>query len=393
MTLFDIVAILLCLSAGFGYLNHRTLRLPHTIGLVVIAMASSLALVIVDLLVPSIQMGALVSATLSQIDFHRALMYGMLSFLLFAGALHVDFSELASRKWAISLMATLGVLVSTFIVGGAIWYVFRLLGLPLPFLWALVFGALISPTDPVAVLGLLKTTKVPSSLEAKIAGESLFNDGVGIVVFTLVLAVATGSQHGAIGPLQVAQLFLQEAVGGTLLGMAAGYLAYRALRAIDEHTLEILITLALVTGTYAVAHYAHLSGPIAVVVAGLFIGNHGARFAMSEHTRTRLFDFWELVDELLNSVLFLLIGLEVLIVRFTGNYVGAALLAIPIVLLARLVSVSIPLFILSRWRTFTPGAIPVLVWGGLRGGISVALAFALPENEFKPALLAITYSV
>ena len=393
MTLFDIAAILLCLSAVFGYINHRYLHLPHTIGLLVIAMASSLTIVIADLIVPTVHIGPKISDALIQIDFHKALMHGMLSFLLFAGALHVDFSELASRKWAISLMATVGVVLSTSVVGASMWYVLRLLGIPIPFLWALVFGALISPTDPVAVLGILKTIKVPKSLEAKIAGESLFNDGVGVVVFTIVVAIAVGGEHGTLGPIDVVELFAREALGGAVLGIVAGYLAYRALRAIDEYVLEVVMSLALVMITYAIALRIHISGPIAVVVAGLFIGNHGARFAMSEKTRNRLFDFWELIDEILNSVLFLLIGLEVLLLRFDAAYAGAALLAIPIALGARLISVSIPILLLSIRDKFTKGAVPVLVWGGLRGGISVALAFSLPENDMKALILAVTYSV
>ncbi len=393
MTLFDIAAILLCLSAVFGYINHHYLRLPPTIGLMVIAMASSLAVVVIDLIVPAMQVGPRVSEALAQIDFHKALMHGMLSFLLFAGALHVDFSALASRKWAISLMATGGVLMSTFIVGASMWYVLQLFGIAIPFMWALVFGALISPTDPVAVLGILKTIKVPKRLEAIIAGESLFNDGVGVVIFTIVLALALRGEQATLELAGVVGLFVSEALGGVVLGMVVGYLAYRALRTIDEYILEVIISLALVMVTYAIALRAHLSGPIAVVVAGLFIGNHGVRFAMSEKTRERLFDFWELIDEILNSVLFLLIGLEVMLLRFDTGYLAAALLAIPIALAARLISVSIPILLLSRRDKFTQGAVPVLVWGGLRGGISVALAFSLPENEIKPLILAITYSV
>ena len=393
MNLFDVVAILLCLSALFGYINYRYLHLPSTIGIVIIALASSICIVVLDLMVPSMNVGPLVSGALAQIDFHEALMHGMLSFLLFAGALHVDFSDLASRKWSIALMATLGVLISTFIVGTLMWYALELLGVPIPFLWALVFGSLISPTDPVAVLGILKTVKVPKSLDAKIAGESLFNDGVGVVVFTIIVAIAVGGEHGGVGPAEVVRLFVHEAVGGAVLGMLAGYAAYRALRAVDEYNLEVIITLALVMGAYAVARFTHTSGPIAVVVAGLFIGNHGVKFAMSETTRNHLLNFWSLTDEILNSVLFLLIGLEVLVMRFDRDFISAGLLAIPVVLFARLISVSIPISLLSLLKDFTKGAVPVLVWGGLRGGISVALAFSLPENDLKALILAVTYSV
>ena len=393
MNIFDIAAVLIGLSALFGFINYRYLGLPHTIGLVVMAMVSSLVIIGFDLIAPSVHVGKIVSDVLSRIDFHEALMHGMLSFLLFAGALHVDISDLASRKSAIGVMATVGVLMSTFIVGGLLWAVLRFFGLPIPFIWALVFGALISPTDPVAVLSILKTVKVPKSLEAKIAGESLFNDGVGVVVFTIVLAIAVGGEHGTVGVGDVVELFVTEAIGGAILGIGAGYLAYRAMRTIDEYSLEVLISLGLVMVTYAIANVLHLSGLIAVVVAGLFIGNHGVQFAMSETTRDHLLKFWTLTDEMLNSILFLLIGLEVLVMNFEMAYFESALLAIPIVLLARLVSVSVPMLILSLRQQFTEGAIPALVWGGMRGGISVALAFSLPDNEHKPLILAVTYSV
>ncbi|SVC31663.1 uncharacterized protein METZ01_LOCUS284517, partial [marine metagenome] len=285
------------------------------------------------------------------------------------------------------------VLVSTFIVGGLMWLGLQLFHIALPFVWALVFGALISPTDPVAVLGLLKTVKVPKSLEAKIAGESLFNDGVGVVVFSIVLAIAIGSEQGTVGPLEVLELFVLETGGGAILGLIGGYVAYRAMRGIDDYALEVLISLALVMVTYSIAHAIHLSGPIAVVIAGLFIGNHGIRFAMSNTTRDHLVKFWTLGDEILNSVLFLLIGLEVLVMRFNTSLIEAALLAIPIVILARSASVFLPILLPAIRRTYTRGTIPVLIWGGLRGGISVALAFALPDNEYKSLVLTVTYSV
>ena len=388
--IFNMAAIALTLAAVFGYVNHRWMKLPHTIGLVVIALVVSLAVLGLDALVPELGFQPALRDALDRIDLHEVLMKGMLSFLLFAGALHVDLDQLMRRKWAIGVMATAGVLISTGLVGVAVWGVVELVGLDIPLIYCLVFGALISPTDPVAVLGILKTLEVPESLKAKIAGESLFNDGVGVVVFTLLAAVAAGE---AIGPLAVARLFVQEAVGGALLGLAAGYLAYRAIRTIDEHNLEVLITLALVMLTYSIALALHLSGPIAVVVAGLLIGNQGSRLAMSETTRDHVEKFWSLLDEVLNSVLFLIIGFEVIALTMSWAIALLMAIAVPLVIAARFVSVAAPLGLLSLRRSFTKGAIPVLTWGGLRGGISVALALSLPDIPAKEAILAATYAV
>ncbi len=392
MTLFDIIAILLGLSALFGFINYKVFRLPHTIGLVVIALAASGVIVFADFLAPQYGIGVLVTGTLKQIDFYEAVMHGILSVLLFAGAVHVDLEELAARKWAIGLMATLGVMTSTVLVAGAMWFIMKALGTEIPFIWALVFGSLISPTDPVAVLGILKTVKIPRLLEAKIAGESLFNDGVGVVVFTILLAIAVGG-NGEIGVPEVAKLFAVEAFGGAVLGLVSGYVAYKAMRVVDDHNLEVLITLALVCCTFAFAIHIHASGPIAVVIAGLFIGNHGAKFAMSENTRRHVFQFWELSDEIMNSVLFLLIGLEVLVVGFDADIFWIVVLAIPVVLLSRLISVAIPISLLSIREKFTDNAVAILTWGGLRGGISVALALSLPDGPYKNVILACTYAV
>ena len=393
-TLFDLAALLLTLAAGFGYINHRWLKLPHTIGLVVIALLASVGVLAIDLVAPTLGFQDAVRGVVESLDFPDLLMKGMLSFLLFAGALHVDLEQMAQRKWAIGVMATVGVLVSTFVVGYATFLVAGWLGFTIPLTYCLVFGALISPTDPIAVMGILKTIEVPASLEAKIAGESLFNDGVGIVVFTIMVAIAMGAEGGhPIAALGIAELFVVEAVGGAVLGLIAGLIAYRAIASIDEHNLEVLITLALVTLTYAVAVALHISGPIAVVVAGLLIGNHGKKFAMSETTRDHLFKFWSLTDEVLNSILFLMIGFEVLALTFTGSIGLAMAAAIPIVLVARFIAVAVPITGLSTMREFTKGAIPVLTWGGLRGGISVALALSLPAFADKDLVLAMTYGV
>jgi monovalent cation:H+ antiporter, CPA1 family len=398
MSVFTIAAILVGLSALFGYINHRILHLPHTIGLVVIALAASLSIIGLDLINPTLHIGKDITGVLRQIDFNETLMNGMLSFMLFAGALHADFTALRTRRLTIAVMACLGTLISTFVIGGMMWLVMKSLGLDFPFIWALVFGALISPTDPVAVLSLFKTVDVPDTLQAKMAGESLFNDGIGVVVFTVVVAIALTSGGGEQGGVEmdfgaITQLFLTEAVGGAVLGLVAGYIGYRAMYDIDEASLEVLITLALVMVTYALALFLHMSGPIAMVVAGLFIGNRGVKYAMSEKTRDDVQTFWTLIDEILNSVLFLLIGLEVLVVAENFGHIGVALLAIPVTLLARALSVTLPIAILSRWETFTKGAVPVLIWGGLRGGIAVALALSLPDNGYKPTILSITYAV
>lgn len=393
MTAFDIAAILVVLAALFGQFNYHVLKLPTTIGLVVIALGVSLTVLLGDWLTGS-HIADETAAILNQLDFYDALMNGMLGFLLFAGALHVDLDQLAAQKWAIALMATLGVLISAAIVGFGFWWIAGV-----PFLIALVFGAIVSPTDPVAVLGLLKTVKVPHALQTKIAGESLFNDGVGVVLFLILTAIAfTATGHGAaeegVGALDVIELFVVEVGGGALLGGIAGYLTYLMLRRVDEYTLELTMTLALVMGVYALAHALHISGPIAVVIAGLFIGNAGMRFGMSETTREHVHNFWHLIDELLNAVLFLLIGLEVFAITTTWESLGIALACIPLVLFARFCSVGIPIRVLSlAGSAFSKGTVPVMTWGGLRGGISVALVLSLPATEWKPLLLTATYAV
>ncbi len=384
------IAILITAAALFSYLNQRFIRLPTTIGLMVIALGLSVALVLIGALGwPTLHIEA--EAFLRGIDFHETLMQGMLSFLLFAGALHVNLTDLRKQKWIIALLATLGVVISTFLVGGFTYWLMNLLGLNLPFIYCLVFGALISPTDPIAVLGILKTTHAPRTLKTKITGESLFNDGVGVVIFLVLTSIAAGNQPVTAG--SVALMLSTEALGGIGFGLVIGGITYFLLRSINNYSVEVLITLALVTGGYALASALHLSGPIAMVVAGLLIGNHGRRTAMSEITRLHVDTFWELVDELLNAVLFVLIGLEVLILSFKTTYFQAALVLVPAVLLARLISVSVPVLLLRRVRQFSPGIIPIMTWGGLRGGISVALALSLPLGPERETILAVTYLI
>jgi len=403
VNLFDVVAVLLVLAALFGTLNRRFLKLEPSVGLLAISLVSSLALLGLAALFPGLEMVDGIRAWFAQIDFNAALMHGMLGFLLFAGALHADLDYFVQHRWTIAILATFGLLLSMGLVALMSKGVFALLGLPATWLACLVFGSLISPTDPIAVMGTLKTLKAPPSLEAKIAGESLFNDGVAVVVFTGLAAVLQsqvghhggGHGHGAgtMSPGGLIWLFVSEAGGGVILGLGAGYLAYRLMRAIDDHTVEVLITLALVMGSYSLARALHISGPIAVVVAGLFIGNRGRSLAMSETTADYLEKFWEVLDEILNAVLFLLIGAEVLLVAISGKAALAGVLAIGVVLLARLISVSVPISLLRQRQEFSRGVVRILTWAGLRGGISVALALSLPEIPEKGLILTCTYIV
>ncbi len=389
MTLFDIAAILITLSAVFSYLNHRYIRLPTTIGIMAIALAMSLVLLALGWL--GLGLEAQADNLLRSIDFNETLLGGMLSFLLFAGALHVNLGDLVAQKGPIAFLATFGVILSTLLVALGVWWTLGFFGLELPFIYCLLFGALISPTDPIAVLSILKTSGAPKSLETKISGESLFNDGVGVVVFLVLLEVAKGTAEPEV--VHVLHLLLQETGGGVLLGLATGYVCYRMLRSVDNYQVEILLTLALVAGGYALAGILHISGPIAVVVAGLLIGNHGRLLAMSNRTRRHLDTFWELVDEILNAVLFVLIGLEVLVITIRPDYLGVGLAAIVIVLVARFVTVGLPVIGMRRFREFTPNAIKILTWGGLRGGISVALALSLPPGPQRQLILSVTYTV
>lgn len=390
MFLFATLAILITLTALFAFINQRYIGLPTTIGVMVVALGASMALLVLG----ALGVGDITADTremLNGIDFSTALLKGMLSFLLFAGALHVNLNDLSKQGWVIGTLATVGVVFSTVLVAVMTYYVTGWAGLELPFIYCLIFGALISPTDPIAVLAILKSAGVAKTLQTKVTGESLFNDGIGVVIFLVLLEFASG--HTEITAGAVSMLLLQEAVGGALFGLGLGYVAFLMLRRIEDYQTEILITLAVVTGGYALASALHMSGPIAIVVAGLLIGNQGRMLAMNDKTREHLDTFWELIDELLNAVLFMLIGLEILVVPFDPSVVVFALIAVPLVLLARFVAVGSVVRLLSLKRDFTRGAIRVLTWGGLRGGISVALALALPAGPERDVILQATYAV
>lgn len=389
MSLFDMVAILLTLAALFSLINYKTIKLPNGIGIMLIGLLMSIALIVIN------KMGWISTQSIQHIfqgiDFNEAVLDGMLSFLLFAGALHVNINKLAELADTIAILATIGIAISAGIVSVVSYYIFMGLGIEVSYMYCLLFGVLISPTDPIAVMGILKKIGAPKSIEVKITGESLFNDGVAVVFFIVVLELAV--DPGSASFKHISFLFVKEAIGGAVYGLTIGYTAYRLLKAVDDYQVEVLITLALVMGGYSLAQYLHISGPIAIVVAGLMIGNKGRKLAMSDNTRKRLDDFWELIDEVLNALLFLLIGVELLIIQISQNYIIAAILIIPTVLLARFISVGLPVALLKFKNSYSPHAIKILTWGGLRGGISVALALSIPEGPWRDPLLTATYGV
>jgi CPA1 family monovalent cation:H+ antiporter len=390
MQLYNTFALLLVMAAAFGYINHRFLRLPSTIGLMILALVSSLIAVALG------HMGVAWVLTASQllrsIDFHTVLMQVMLSFLLFAGAIHVDVRALGSQRLPVAALASVGTLLSTALVASIMYYVLPLFGLPIDFIYCLLFGCLISPTDPIAVLGILKEARINKSLEINIVGESLFNDGIAVVLFVSLFQIAKfGAAEATAGV--IGELFLREAVGGILLGVALGYATFWALRTIDHYQVEVLITLALVMGGTALASALHTSGPLAIVVAGLIVGDKGRALGMSDLTREYLDKFWEILDEILNAVLFVLIGLEMLILDINRMILMVGAVAIVVVLLARLASVALPLSLLRSRFEFNRPNLRILTWGGLRGGISVALALSLPETMPRDLIVGITYVV
>ncbi|SFI22878.1 cation:proton antiporter [Jannaschia pohangensis] len=390
MDLLQIASLLLVLAAAFGAVNYLFLKLPSAIGILIVALVASFGILLIDIAAPTLGVAGAIRSVVLEIEFSEALLEGMLGLLLFAGALHVKVADLKKEWLLVLLMATLGVGLSTAIAGvGFSW----ITGTPL--LIALVFGALISPTDPVAVLGVLRAANLPKTLETKIAGESLFNDGVGYVVFLVLVGIAfpTGDDHGG-GLSAAATLFVQEAFGGAALGGALGWVTFRIMRRIDDPPLEVLITLALAFGGYQLAVWLHVSAPIMAVVAGLLIGDVGSKYGMSDETRAHVDTFWTLIDEILNAILFLLIGVEVFAVAFDTSYLLAGLAAIGLHLLARFAAVVVPVTLLKPFSdNMEDGVIRIMTWGGLKGGISVALVLSLPDSEWKPLMLTATYIV
>jgi CPA1 family monovalent cation:H+ antiporter len=390
VSLLELIGVLLTAVAVLGYVNHRFIGLPDTIGITAMGLLASLVLALAGNAVPGATQWAREMA--GRFDFSEMVLHGLLSVLLFAGSLHVNFTDLARQKWPVLVLSTVGVVLSTLIVGFGTWWLLRALDIPVRLEYCLLFGALISPTDPIAVLGVLKTAGVPKALEMDIAGESLFNDGTGVVAFLVLLGIATGTAAPTVS--SIGMLLLVEIVGALVLGLVLGYAAFFLLRGVDSYPVEIIITLALATAGYSLAEHIHVSAPLTVVVAGLVIGNHGARSAMSERTREHLFSFWDLLDEVLNLVLFGMVGLQLL--ALAGGDVSwlAAWLLVPIVLFARFASVGLPALVLGPWlKRRTPHAVKVLTWGGLRGGISVALALSLPEFPARDTLVVGTYTV
>lgn len=390
MQIYHYFTVIIILAAAFGYFNKRFLKLPRTIGVMIIALLTSLGIVLTassfpDLFVQTKEM-------ILSIDFYTILMEIMLSFLLFAGSIHIRLNDIKSERVPIIAFSTIGVLLSTFIVGGLMYFLLQAFGLDIPFINCLLFGALISPTDPIAVMGILKTANIPKSLETKISGESLFNDGVAVVLFVAIFEISKVGLEN-MGFADIALLFLREAGGGIILGTILGSVGTYILKTIDDYSVEVMVTLAMVMGGYWLASSLHISGPLAMVVAGIFIGNRGREVGMSSITEEYIDKFWEMLDEILNAVLFLLIGLELLVINFENIYILIGVIAIFVVLFARFVSVGIPFFLLKRRVKFETNSFPILVWGGLRGGISVALALALPRESSGDMFVAITYII
>ncbi|MCB1949896.1 sodium:proton antiporter [Nitrosomonas sp.] len=391
MNYYAIASILVVLSAIFGFINIKYLKLPIAIGLMIITIVFTIAVIAIANFDNTLLQAE--KELISQIDFETVLLDIMLSFLLFAGALQTNFDQLRVHRWPVLVFATLGVLVSTFLVGGLTYYLLQLLGLQVGFIYCLLFGALISPTDPIAVLGILKKANVPRKLETKIVGESLFNDGMGVVVFLTILSIAVAPNE-VIKVSEIADLFIKEVLGGILWGLILGYGTFKMMNAIDNYEVEVMITLAAVMGGTLLAHELHLSAPLAMVTTGLIVGHDTVRStAMSEMTETYVDKFWELIDVLLNTLLFVMIGMELLVLTFKNEYILAGIIAIPIVLLSRHLSLWLPIKFFARKLDFFPRTHLIMTWGGIRGGISIALALSLTEDMHRELFLVMTYVI
>jgi CPA1 family monovalent cation:H+ antiporter len=390
MAVYHIISILIFLTAIFAYVNDRWVKWPPTIGIMAIALIFSILIALSGLIVPQVSKKAL--TLISNINFEQVLMKIMLSFLLFAGALHIDANKLNKEKWPVFLLATAGTIISTFLVSIMAYYLFGIFNIPMPYICCLLFGALISPTDPIAVMGILKDAGIPKTLELKISGESLFNDGVGVVVFLTILKVAVNGID-KFSMSETAVLFLKEAGGGILFGSLLGYFAYLLMRSIDNYRVEVLITLAVVMCGYSLADYLHLSGPLAIIMAGIILGTKGRKEGLSEISRDYLSKFWDLTDEIFNALLFLLIGLQILVIKVNPIIMLIGGIMVLLVLLARYLSVVFPVMFLKLWITFEKNAVLILTWGGLRGGISVALALSLPLAMHRYDFVLITYII
>lgn len=389
MTLFTIFSILIVIAAVFAYINFRFIKLPPSIGLMLLALLTSFGIIGVGIVWPAVSKNVI--AISNSFDFSELLMGSMLSFMLFAGAIHIKMDLLKQEKLSVIIFSTFSVIISTFIIGTIMFYVLGIFNIQTNFLYCLLFGSLISPTDPIAVLGILKEAKISKSLEMKIGGESLFNDGVAVVIFITILQVAQTPEN--IHFSDVVILFLREAVGGIILGIAIGYIGFILMRSIDNYKVEVLITLAVVMGGYSLANFLHISGPLAMVAAGIIIGNHGKEFAMSDTTIEYIDKFWELVDETLNAILFVLIGFELLVIHFIPTYILIGLITILVVLLTRYISVFLPAQIIKLKEQVTHRTIIIMTWGGLRGGISIALALSLKPEMQKDLWVTLTYFV
>lgn len=391
MELYYSFSVLIVLASIFAYINYRFLKLPSTIGIMVIAITVSIVLVFFgETLFP--KTFNRLHQLMTSIDFTEVLMGAMLNFLLFAGGIHVNIDDLKEQLRPIVIFSTAGVVISTFVVGIGMYYLMPLIGVQIPFIFCLVFGALISPTDPVAVLSILKQAKVSKALETKVAGESLFNDGMAVVVFTVVLQIAIGEEVD-LNLENIGLLLLKEAGGGLLLGVILGWITSRLMREVDDYIISVLVTLSVVMGGYLIAHQMHISGPLTMVAAGLFMGNFNMKFKMKSITQDYLIKFWELIDEILNAVLFLFIGFELLMIKDLKHFMIPGLVAIIVVLIARFVCIWLPTRFMSLKTRFSPQTVKVLVWGGIRGGVSIALAMSIPKGEYSDAILSITYCV